>query len=102
MSTTTRPAPIGVARGRKTYELAELVAYRKARGVTQADLAARLRVSQPYVSMVENSRGDIIQQHVVEEFLDAIDAIAERQAKLIAEGVAALEAIRSTRKETTR
>jgi transcriptional regulator with XRE-family HTH domain len=100
MSTMTRPGPAGEADGQKFYDLAEVVAYRKASGVTQTELATRLRMSQEYVSMIENAdrkQSRAIQAVTVEEMLEAIDAIAARREKLVAEGLAALAAVHASR-----
>ena len=96
----TRPAPVGEVRGRAFYDIAEVIAYRKARGVTQADLAATMHVSQPYVSMIEKSgaaRPQTIQPKTVEAMLRGIDFLAGKREKLIAEGSADLDAIRQAR-----
>jgi transcriptional regulator with XRE-family HTH domain len=102
MSTTaTRPAPIGEVRGRAYYDIAEVIAYRKARGVTQADLAATMHVSQPYISMIEKSgatRPQTIQPKTVEAMLRGIDFLAGKREKLIAEGTASMAEIRASRK----
>ena len=101
MSTLTRPVPVGETKsGHDYYDLAEVVAYRKASGVTQTEVAARLRMSQEYVSMIENiKRRDSahIQAVTVIEMLDAIDQVVARREKLVAEGMAALSDIHASR-----
>jgi transcriptional regulator with XRE-family HTH domain len=102
MTTTTRPRPAGKdEHGQSFYELAEVVAYRKASGVTQTEVASRLRMSQEYVSMIENAdrkQSRSIQAVAVEEILDAIDRTVARREKLIAEGQVALVTIHASRK----
>jgi transcriptional regulator with XRE-family HTH domain len=101
MNTTTRPRPAGEdEHGQPFYELAEVVAYRKASGVTQTEVASRLRMSQEYVSMIENAdrkQSRTIQAVAVEEMLDAIDRTVARREKLVAEGLASLATIHSER-----
>ena len=95
----TRPSPVGETRGRKFYNIAEVVAYRKARMVSQADLAQRLHVSQPYVSMVETkAKSETIHERTIVEFLDAIDYLAAKREKMHAEGVADLATIYAKRR----
>ena len=98
MDDITRPAPVGETRGRKFYDIAEVVAYRKAKGVTQVELAATLHVSQPYISMIETrARAETIQTKVVEQMLGGIDLLGTKKANLMAEGRADLERIRAER-----
>ena len=97
MNIIKRPAPVGVTtRGFARLDPAECAAYRKARGVTQTELADFLRCSQSLISVYEGSRaGYELQERTMLPVFDAIDAIAARQAKMVREGLAELDAIRS-------
>jgi transcriptional regulator with XRE-family HTH domain len=98
MNIIERPAPIGEARGRPYYDIAEVVAYRKAKGVTQVELAKALHVSQPYISMIESAkRQEAIQAKVVQQMLGTIDLLGTKKANLMAEGLAELQRIRAGR-----
>lgn len=111
MTKFERPAPVGQAplprwKGQKpkmgpTYNIAEVAAYRKARGVTQVALAAHLHKAQPYVSRLEQTRPEqyaSILGSEIEEVLKAIDYVAAYRDAMIAEGVAELTAIRAARR----
>jgi predicted transcriptional regulator len=101
-NTIARPAPVGVTkRGIPKVNPAELAAYRKARGVTQVTLADALHVRQPWISVNESPTTEL-QERTAREFLDAIDDIAKRREKLIAEGLAELAAIRASKKAASR
>jgi hypothetical protein len=93
MSVMKRPRPVGEFRGRKIYSLAQVQAYRKGNGVSQQDVADRIRTSQAYVSLVERSRDETVQEKTILEMLIAIESIAAERERLAAEGVAELRAI---------
>jgi transcriptional regulator with XRE-family HTH domain len=98
MDNITRPAPVGEARHGPTYDIAEVVAYRKARGVTQVEVAQSMHVSQPFISMLENAkRPEAIKARTVLRVLDAIDLLGTKKARMVAEGLADLERIRVER-----
>ncbi len=82
------------------YDPDEFSAYRKARGVTQTDLAAGAHVSQSYVSGSENAgRYPTLDAKLGDPWLVVIDELANRRDKMIAEGLADLERIRGTVEE---
>ncbi len=91
--TKARPGAIGETRGRKIYSLAAVIPYRKALGVIQTDVVARIHMSQAYVSMVERTNEAAIQEKTILDILDAVDAIAADRARLAAEGLAEFEAL---------
>jgi DNA-binding XRE family transcriptional regulator len=97
MDDITRPEPIGEARHGPVYDIAEVVAYRKAKGVTQEELARSLHFSRPYISMIESEKRPVIQAKLMKEMLGAIDLLGTKKANLMAEGRAELERIRAAR-----
>lgn len=98
MNVIDRPTPVGTTkRGHPKYDPAEVAAYRKARGATQVEVAKVMRVSQGLIATFErvgNPKFDLAEKTIV-PILDAIDRIAARHDRLVAEGLAELEAIRS-------
>jgi transcriptional regulator with XRE-family HTH domain len=99
-TTPTRPVPIGVTRrGHPKYDPAEIAAYRKAMRCSQAEVAARLRVSQALIATYEasaNTKWEMGEQ-TAGPILKAVDYLAARRDKMEAEGIAELDAIRSAR-----
>lgn len=81
--------------GRPEYFPPEVAAYRKARGVTQPQLAASMKVDQPRIAAMERISGSAVKRPTVPDMLYAIDRIARRRDRLVAEGLAELEAIRA-------
>jgi hypothetical protein len=100
MNTVDRPTPVGVTkRGHPRYDPAELAAYRKANGATQAEVGGLMRCSGALIATFErtnNPRFDL-QESTVLPLLDAIDRIARRRAAMVAEGLAEIEAFRAER-----
>ena len=94
-----RPVPRGVnRRGAPTFDGRELKLWREAHGVSQADVADAIRMSQSYVSnIIEYDREpNAVQVKTVAEYCDAVEKIAARRARMADEGRPKLAEHRAT------
>lgn len=95
-----RPEPIGTnRRGTPTWDSRELSAYRRAHGVTQAQIARQLLIGQPVIqSLFENVSGvAALTPERAARYIAACEAAAERVDQNRLAAFAELKAIRAER-----
>lgn len=78
----------------------KLARYRRAKGLSQTEVAKRMGVTSNYISMLENEKQDI-PQHIYDKWIDALNgkSVAE-EVKNIEKEVN--EAKKGTKKPTTK
>lgn len=100
MEEISRPAPRGANnQGVPSWDGIELGAWRRALGVRQGDVASRLAMSQPAISLIyENRRTPVrLRSDKVEMYLRAVERAAAADAQDVIDARAELAALREAK-----
>lgn len=92
MDTTARPEPVAVKTRviASTYDGREVAAWRMAMGVTQGEVATRLRMTQGRIAHLER---DTMPERQARRIIQAVEYIARKRERMQAQGLAELQRI---------